>query len=81
MSRGYITFLWPLSAKMERSDMALSPPKTEPFKVLPSRMAKRPNGKVISIPTPITIALPVPCSIYQKKMVIIGRERKLMCMY
>ena len=69
MSRGYITFLWPLSAKMERSEMALSPPKTEPFKVLPSRMAKRPNGKVISIPTPITIALPVPCSIYHKKSV------------
>lgn len=40
--------------------MAFSPPKTEPFKVLPYIMEVRPNGIIGSVPVPIAIVLPVP---------------------
>jgi hypothetical protein len=50
---------------MGRSDMVFSPPKTEPFSVLPNRMAIRSNGTIFSTPEPIAIVLPVPC-MYRK---------------
>jgi len=50
---------------MGRSDLVFSPPKTEPFNVLPNRMAIRSNGTIFSTPEPIAIVLPVPC-MYRK---------------
>lgn len=74
-----ITFFWHLSATIERSDTAFSPPKRVPFKVLPCRMAKRPTGKIGSAPTLITIVFPVPC-IYkmqcQECTILEGQQRK-----